>query len=310
MTRLVWFQFFPSDWLSDANLASVSLQARGLWIELICLAHNCNPYGVLATNREAWSRERIYRSIKGDVNVTRAAFDELVGSGVLSQFGDDGLVPQAYYSRRMVRDAEKRERTTERSRKFRSKQDLHDATLLQRSCNADATLVQRSCNADATGRSQKSEIRITDKTLASNDEPNVTPPAPWAVWKRWDEITSALAPLLSRPEWTGYPKWVEAIDTVLQDAAAAGLTPATGDAESLVLDAIASAKTAGTQFSTPKGFRSWMGTVVARCVDSGCKPGEWPQDRSGDAGGPPSVASIMDAVRAKQMALGGKRDRA
>lgn len=184
MARLVWFQFFPSDWLSDANLASVSLQARGLWIELICLAHGCTPYGVLATNREAWSRERIYRSIKGDVNVTRAAFDELVGSGVLSQFGDDGLVPQAYYSRRMVRDAEKRERTTERSRKFRSKHDLHDATLLQRSCNADATLVQRECNAE------NSEVRFVVDVGASPPSGGDDPKA-----------DARVRSLLQRPDW-------------------------------------------------------------------------------------------------------------
>lgn len=184
MARFPWFKFFPTDWLADASLASVSLQARGLWIELICLAHACNPTGVLATNREAWSRDRIYRSIKGDVNVTRAAFDELVGAGVLSQFGDDGLIPGAYYSRRMVRDAEQRDNTRERVRKYRSHNDMERVTHEKRKSNAEVTQKKRECNGE------KSEVRFVDVVGASPPSGGDDP-----------KTDARVRSLLQRPDW-------------------------------------------------------------------------------------------------------------
>jgi hypothetical protein len=44
------FQFYPKDWRSDIELQSCSLEARGLWIELICLMHLGTPYGYLTAN--------------------------------------------------------------------------------------------------------------------------------------------------------------------------------------------------------------------------------------------------------------------
>jgi hypothetical protein len=35
--KLPSFQFYPGDWMKDPALRSVSLEARGLWIDMLCL---------------------------------------------------------------------------------------------------------------------------------------------------------------------------------------------------------------------------------------------------------------------------------
>ena len=35
--KLPSFQFYPGDWMKDPGLRSVSLEARGLWIDMLCL---------------------------------------------------------------------------------------------------------------------------------------------------------------------------------------------------------------------------------------------------------------------------------
>lgn len=41
------FQFYPGDWLNDAALRLVSVGARGLWIDMLCMMHQGTPYGHL-----------------------------------------------------------------------------------------------------------------------------------------------------------------------------------------------------------------------------------------------------------------------
>jgi hypothetical protein len=43
-------KFYPSDWRSDPMLRLCSLAARGLWMEMMCLMHEAEPYGSLLVN--------------------------------------------------------------------------------------------------------------------------------------------------------------------------------------------------------------------------------------------------------------------
>ncbi len=47
------FQFYPADWRKDMALQSCSVAARGLWIDCMCIAHECEPYGHLTVNGRA-----------------------------------------------------------------------------------------------------------------------------------------------------------------------------------------------------------------------------------------------------------------
>lgn len=321
MARMPWFPLHVGDWLADSALSSVSPAARGVWIDLLCLAHQCDPRGVFATDGKPWSEERVVSAVRGNPDVTRRAFQELVEASVIRRLTVDDInvtpmsrdchaLQGAYFSKRMFQDEAARLGANKRQQRRRQSKvgNNQNGEQTNKHVTPMSRQMSRDCHGDVTAMSQgetETESEKKKSNKSSGGEKSAMPKPPWEFWPRWSDIEAALTPLLARPEWVGYPAWVGALDTALQDAARAGLTDKTGDAESLVLDALASAKTHGTQFDTPKGLRSWLGQVVARCVDSGCKPGEWRQERSGDPGGSLTQDEIKNAIRAKLRPRGG-----
>jgi hypothetical protein len=102
------FQFYPADWRKDVELRSCSVAARGLWIDMLCIAHECEPYGHLTVN----GRPMTCAQIAGQVGLTAAQcktlIDELVENGVARRT-DDGTL----YNKRMVEDEDLRNRRAE-----------------------------------------------------------------------------------------------------------------------------------------------------------------------------------------------------
>lgn len=97
------FQFYPADWRSDVELRSCSLAARGLWIDLMCVMHNSEPYGHLTLNGRAMTPAQIVNQIGGSVGNIRKLLDELIANGV-ARCTDEGVI----FSKRMVDDERKR----------------------------------------------------------------------------------------------------------------------------------------------------------------------------------------------------------
>ncbi len=93
------FQFYPGDWQRDAALRSCSVPARGLWIEMICVMHDAEPYGHLRVNGKPITVPTLARMVGATAKEAQAWLDELEGAGVF-QRDDDGAI----LSRRMVRD--------------------------------------------------------------------------------------------------------------------------------------------------------------------------------------------------------------
>lgn len=93
------FQFYPGDWRRDPALRVCSLAARGLWIEIMCIAHECEPYGVLAVNGKAMTAAQIARHVGEPQKVVESLLAELEDAGVFSR-DEEGRI----FSRRMVRD--------------------------------------------------------------------------------------------------------------------------------------------------------------------------------------------------------------
>lgn len=93
------FQFYPADWQKDAALQSCSVCSRGVWIEMLCIMHQCEPYGYLAVNGRAMTNEQLARLIGETPAFTRKALAELEGAAVFSR-DDAGCI----FSRRMVKD--------------------------------------------------------------------------------------------------------------------------------------------------------------------------------------------------------------
>lgn len=94
-----WIKFWPQDWQRDPALRICGLSARGLWMELMCLAHDGFPYGYVTVNGRAPTVKQV--GLLVGVSETEAAtlLDELETAGVFSR-DDNGVI----FSRRMVRD--------------------------------------------------------------------------------------------------------------------------------------------------------------------------------------------------------------
>lgn len=97
-----WFKFQPAAWRGDQALRAVSLAARGLWIECLCIMHEAKPYGHLVLNGTAIGDETLARMTGVPVDEVRALMAELRKAGVLSM-ASTGIV----LSRRMVKDHER-----------------------------------------------------------------------------------------------------------------------------------------------------------------------------------------------------------
>lgn len=113
--KLPGFIFYPGDWMKDPELRSVSSEARGLWIDMLCLMFESQPRG--------------YLLLRGGKSVTAASLSRMTGNlepkviqwieelddkGVFSR-DDQGII----FCRKMVRDQEVREQTKDRMRKYR-----------------------------------------------------------------------------------------------------------------------------------------------------------------------------------------------
>src|SRR5260363_277496 len=93
------FQFYPADWRKDSALQSCSIAARGLWIEMMCIMHECEPYGYLSINGHASNAAQLARWVGESEKAIKGLLGELENAGVFSRT-ETGCI----YSRRMVND--------------------------------------------------------------------------------------------------------------------------------------------------------------------------------------------------------------
>lgn len=97
-----WMKFFPRDWRGDQALRVVSLAARGLWMECLCIMHEARPYGHLLVNGRRVGDDALARMVGISADEVRSLMAELREAGVFDMTRE-GVV----FSRRMVRDQEK-----------------------------------------------------------------------------------------------------------------------------------------------------------------------------------------------------------
>ena len=94
-----WFKFHTSDWRGDVKLRACSLSARGLWIELMALAHEAEPYGHVLVAGEVPTVRELAKLVGATPAAVAAGLKELAANDVVALGGNGGM-----YSRRMVRD--------------------------------------------------------------------------------------------------------------------------------------------------------------------------------------------------------------
>lgn len=94
MSGTLWSKFFWADWLSDTALRRCSPAARGLWMDMLCVAAQGEPAGYVTLDAQAIGRI-------GGIGAAQAAalLGELEQAGVFSRDRHGRI-----YSRRMVRE--------------------------------------------------------------------------------------------------------------------------------------------------------------------------------------------------------------
>lgn len=111
--RLPFIQLHVDDWLQD-GVSACSLAAQGLWLRMMFQMHVSDRYGYLILNGIPIPLAAIARRAGVDLDEFGVLFAELERAGVPSR-SSEGLI----YSRRMVRDAEKRAKDAEKKAKQR-----------------------------------------------------------------------------------------------------------------------------------------------------------------------------------------------
>lgn len=97
------FQFYPADWRKDPELRACSVAARGLWVDMLCIMHEADPYGHLVVNGSPMDKKQLSRSCGEGVKSISRLLSELESAGVFSRV-ENGSLEGAIYSRRLVRD--------------------------------------------------------------------------------------------------------------------------------------------------------------------------------------------------------------
>jgi hypothetical protein len=103
--RAPWLKFYSSDWRADPGLRMCSYAARGLWVDLLTLMHEAEPYGHLLVSGCAPTARDLAGLLGGTEREIAGLLAQLEAKRVFSR-NQDGSI----YSRRMVRDREQAEK--------------------------------------------------------------------------------------------------------------------------------------------------------------------------------------------------------
>lgn len=104
MSERPWLKWYPADWRADPRLRTCSLASRGLWVEMICLMHEADPYGSLLVNGAPVSEKQLASLVGASARDVRNCLQELEAAGVFS------IENEIVFSRRMRRDHERAQR--------------------------------------------------------------------------------------------------------------------------------------------------------------------------------------------------------
>jgi hypothetical protein len=95
-------QFYPGDWMKDPAVRALSVEARGLWFDMLCLMHESSPRGYLRySSGEPITSKDLARIAGSTERKVKVLLSEMERAKTFSR-ADDGSI----FNRRMVRDTE------------------------------------------------------------------------------------------------------------------------------------------------------------------------------------------------------------
>ena len=101
--KLPALHFYPGDWKKDPGVQALTLEERGLWLELLFLMHESSERGVLLLNGKPYPEEILSRIFNLPHDYFLILLKKLLDFGVIHQRKNG-----AFYSKRMVKDEEVR----------------------------------------------------------------------------------------------------------------------------------------------------------------------------------------------------------
>lgn len=162
-----WIKFYPRDWRGDQALRAVSVAARGLWMEMLCIMHESSPYGHLVLGGHAVSSDVLARMSGLGAEECGALLAELESAGVFSRTRK-GVI----YSRRMIKDRSR----AEKGRKSVQKRWTQGAENLGENRTPNRPPTRAPTTQKPEARSQK---RREDKPLSARGVPDWLPLEEW-----------------------------------------------------------------------------------------------------------------------------------
>jgi hypothetical protein len=171
MAEYPFFRFFTNDWLSHTRC--LGAEARGVLIDVVCLAASCERRGFLHTGDRAWTPSDIAKRLTGDPAVNQRALAEILAEGVLSQ------VDGCYCYAPMVEDAKYTATKADAGAKGGKAKHAASKGLAngkQTSSNDLADTVANGWPQKSEVRSQNAEVRL--QNAESETKTNTTPLPP------------------------------------------------------------------------------------------------------------------------------------
>jgi len=150
----LWMKFYPRDWRGDQALRSVSIAARGLWIEMLFIMHEAEPYGHLLLGKRPIDIATLASMAGVPADLTEQLFAELKRANVFT-VNKRGIV----ISRRMVGDA-KRSDSGRRRAKVRWESSEKSPRIDSAQISGNAPQSQISIAQRAEGRGQKESTDV------------------------------------------------------------------------------------------------------------------------------------------------------
>lgn len=162
-----WMKFYPRDWRGDQALRAVSIAARGLWMECLCIMHEARPYGHLVLNGKPVGDDALARMTGAPVDEVAALMAELRQAGAFS-VTREGII----FSRRMTKDHAR----ASKGRKAVQKRWAQQADNKEKSSTPNRAPTRDPTTQKPEARYQKEDV-VSDETTS----PEPGEPAPVAV---------------------------------------------------------------------------------------------------------------------------------
>jgi len=155
-----WFKFYTANWRGDPGLRLCSAAARGLWIEMLTLMHDAEPYGTLTLNGKAIEPALLAELTHIPAKEVTTLVDELRDRGVFGT-AKNGVI----FSRKMKKDRKISEKGKENAGKRWGKTPKQPAEKPQQKPHPNGVP-----NARAPDRSNREQNTDAAFTLSGSPE--------------------------------------------------------------------------------------------------------------------------------------------